>query len=262
MTTVTISTTPVRFAAGSTGSRAFGGAALAALMQASAGHAPGDTRPHSLHAHFLQPTRPDRAVELSTRVLRGSSTFTTVAAEATQDGLVVATGTASFHRPRASREHAVDVAAPGRLPDASPAAFGGPLPSESSPPRALVDLRDAGRPDAVGPDGRPVLSYWVRYRGALPTAVDQAARLAWVSDLCLTRVADLEHEGAPGLRQAASLDHAMWFHRPTDLGEWLLYELTSPAYVDELALSTGRFFDRQGRLVASVAQQSLLRRRQ
>jgi acyl-CoA thioesterase-2 len=53
----------------------------------------------------------------------------------------------------------------------------------------------------------------------------------------------------------------MWFHRPTDLRNWLVYELSSPAYIDELALSTGRFFDRSGAIVASVAQQSLLRRR-
>jgi acyl-CoA thioesterase-2 len=105
-----------------------------------------------------------------------------------------------------------------------------------------------------------VLRYWVRYRGPLCTVVDHAAALAWISDLCLTRVADLEHEASLGVRQGASLDHAMWFHRMPDLSDWLLYDVSSPAYVDELALSTGRFFDPQGSLVASVTQESLLRR--
>lgn len=116
-----------------------------------------------------------------------------------------------------------------------------------------------------GVDGRPVLRYWVRHRDMASdgrtSALDQAAALAWASDLCLTRVADVEHEDCPGVRQAASLDHAMWFHRAPTPGAWLLYEVSSPSYVAELALSVGRFFDRDGHLVASVAQESLLRRR-
>jgi acyl-CoA thioesterase-2 len=258
---VTISTgTHVRLAAGN-GPRAFGGAALAALLRAAAAHAPRAARPHSLHAHFLQPANPDTDVELSTRVLRSSRTFTTVAAEATQDGRPVATATASFHRAADSPAHGVTAALPPDSPEAAAPAVGGPLPPESAPARALVDLRDAGTPGATGPDGRPVQRYWVRHRVELLTDADRSAALAWISDLCLTRVADLEHHLSPGRRQAASLDHAMWFHRTPDLAEWLLYEVTSPSYVDELALSTGRFFDRSGRLVASVTQESLLRRR-
>lgn len=258
---MTISTgTRVRLAAGN-GSRAFGGAALAALLRAASAGSPPGSRPHSLHAHFLQPASPEEDVELSTRLLRSSRTFTTVAAEATQHGRPVATATASFHVPADSPVHGVSVELPSGSPLVAAPSVGGPLPPTSAPARVLVDLRDAGPPGAVGPDGRPVQRYWVRYRGEVLSDVDRTAALAWISDLCLTRVADLEHHGSPGRRQAASLDHSMWFHRPTDVGDWLLYEVTSPSYVDELALSTGRFFDRDGLLVASVAQESLLRRR-
>lgn len=248
----------VRLASGN-GPRAFGGAALAALVRASAADAPAGARLHSLHAHFLQAVSPEEDVELATHLLRVSRTFTTVAVEATHAGRPVATLTASFHVPRPSRTHVVDPPSPGRSPEASPPAEGGPIPDESAPSRTPVDLREADPPGATTVDGRPVLRYWVRHLGDLATPVDHVAALAWISDLCLTRVADLEHEQSSGVRQAASLDHAMWFHRPPDAGSWLLYEVTSPAYATELALTTGRFFDRHG-LIASVAQESLLRR--
>lgn len=258
---MTISTgTRVRLAAGN-GPRAFGGAALAALLAAAADHATDGARPHSLHAHFLQAAAPDVDVELATRVLRASRTFTTISAEAAQGDRLVATATASFHVPTASATHGVRVVVPAEQPESSPPAFGGPLPPQSAPSRAPVDLRQAGPAGQTGPDGRPVQRYWVRHRGDLRTATDRCAALAWISDLCLTGAVDVEHHGSPGRRQAASLDHAMWFHGAPAVGDWLLYEVTSPSYVDELALSTGRFFDRSGRLLASVAQESLLRRR-
>lgn len=252
--------TRVRLAAGN-GPRVFGGAALAALLHAAAGHAPDGARPHSLHAHFLHAASPDADVALACRVLRASRTFTTVAAEATQDGRLVATATASFHVPTPSATHGVRASTPDGAPEWAPPAFGGPLPAESAPSRVPVDLREAGPAGQVGPDGRPVQRYWVRHRGTLHSATDHCAALAWTSDLCLTRAADAEHVDSPGRRQAASLDHAMWFHRTPEPGAWLLYEVTSPSYVDELALSTGRFFDPAGRLLASVSQESLLRRR-
>lgn len=249
-----------RLAAGS-GTRAFGGAALDALLRASAMDAPLATRPHSLHAHFLQPVAPQRDVEVRTRVLRASRSFTTIAAEAIQSGVPVAAATTSFYLPRASREHEVNAPTPTWTPEESTAAHGGPLPSEKASVRDPVDLREADPRGTVGLDGRPVQRYWVRWRHPLPSGIDRAAALAWISDLCLTRVADVEHQSEPGDRQAASLDHAMWFHRATDPTDWLIYEVSSPVYVEELALSTGRFFDRDGHLVASVDQGSLLRRR-
>jgi acyl-CoA thioesterase-2 len=238
--------------------RAFGGSSLDLLLRGAHAHAPEQAKVHSLHAHFLRAAASDIDVEVSSRVLRASRSFTTVATELTQSGRPVASGTASFHLPRPSIEHTVRATMP-RSSEESAAARGGPLPCETSPSREQVDLREAD--PAIGADGRPVLRYWARWRPPLVTELDRAAALAWVSDLCLTRVADLEHEHLPGTRQAASLDHAMWFHRSTDVNEWLLYEVSSPSYVAELALSTGRFFDRHGVLVASVAQESMLRRR-
>lgn len=240
--------------------RAFGGSTLATLLRAAAGATADAGRPHSLHAHFLAPASPSLDLDLPSRVLNSSRSFTTVSVEALQLGSTVATATVAFHRPRASRTHTATTSAPSLSPGSAPPAQGGAIPAEDRPSRRDFDLRFADDGPITGPDGRPRLRYWVRYRGDLTGPVDQAVALTWISDLCLTRVADLEHEASPGARQAASLDHAAWYHRPFDLRTWLLYETSSPSYADEVALSTGRFFA-DGILVASAAQQSLLRRR-
>ncbi|MFF2846079.1 acyl-CoA thioesterase [Streptomyces sp. NPDC058001] len=244
------------------GARAFGGGTLALMMTAADRLAAPGASVHSVHASFLRPGRTDGPAHLRAVTLRASRSFTTVRVVAEQRGRAVTTATVSFHVPAASRAHAACLVTPPRSPAASPPASGGPIPAPDAPTRAGFDLRDAGAGGTVrrGDDGRPVVAYWVRARVPVEAGIRSAAALAWVSDLCLTRVADLEHEHAPGTRRAASLDHAMWFHAPVDLDGWLLYELTSPAYGDGLALSTGRFHDSTGRLVASVAQQSLLLR--
>lgn len=241
------------------GTRAFGGSTLAALLGAAAASAPEDHRPHSLHAQFLVPADPGAPSEITARALRSTPAFTTLGVDLTQDARVVATGTVSFHRGRESRQHAATAPAPTYSPDGAPAASGGAIPREDAPSRRGFDFRAADPGPVTGPDARPVLRYWVRSRRPLTTDLDQALALTWVSDLCLTRVADLEHERSAGLRIAASLDHALWFHHRFDLAEWMLYETSSPAYADGLAFSSGRFHA-GGRLVASVAQQSTLRR--
>ncbi|MCR1783672.1 thioesterase family protein [Nocardioides carbamazepini] len=239
--------------------RAFGGSTLALLLRAAAGPTDAGQRPHSLHAHFLAPASPADHLDLPVRVLSRSPSFTTVAIEAVQPRGTVATATASFHRPRPSRGHATTTTPPSSAPREARPAEGGPIPGEHRPSRRDFDLRFADTGPVPGPDGRPLLRYWVRYRADLSGPLEQAVALTWVSDLCLTRVADLEHESSPGRRQAASLDHAAWYHRPFDIRQWLLYETSSPSYADEVALSTGRFFA-DGELVATSAQQSLLRR--
>lgn len=239
--------------------RAYGGSTAAALLRAAAGATAEGQRPHSLHAHFLAPADPYAPTEVNSRLLRSSRSFTTLAVDLVQGAVVVAAGTVSFYRGRDSPAHAATAPTPWHLPSEAPPASGGPIPREDAPSRRDFDLRMADPSPVTGPDGRPVLRYWVRCREPIGSAVDQAVALTWVSDLCLTRVADLEHESSPGVRVAASLDHALWFHRPYGLEGWLLYETTSPAYADGLAFSSGRFFA-DGALVASVAQQSMLRR--
>lgn len=237
--------------------RVFGGALLAQLLMAAAGTSHGDGRPHSIRAHFLRPGEASVRVDYSAEVLRSSRRFTTTRVDAAQDGATLATATVSFHSAESSAEHTER--GPWLLggPTGAPLASGGPVPSPEAPIRAPFDFRAAPEVGRTSSDDRPVVGYWLSVRQPLAHRPGlHAAALAWASDFSLTRVADLEYEHQSGRRQAASLDHAMWFHRDVDLNGWMYYELTSPVYRDALALSTGKFFDEQGNLVATVPRRA------
>jgi acyl-CoA thioesterase II len=245
---------------GSSG-RIYGGGLLAHFIVAASATSHQGGRPHSIHAHFLRSGAPLLAVDYAAEVIRSSKRFTTTRLDASQHGALIATATVSFHSAETSREHAGGAPAAGGDPTEAPEANGGPIPPRGSSIRAPFDLRRASSVGDKSIDGRPVVGYWVRVRQPLnDVPALHAAALAWASDFALTRIADLEHEHREGGRQAASIDHAMWFHRVVDMNDWLYYELTSPIYREALALSIGRVFDRRGNLVATVTQESLLRR--
>lgn len=130
-----------------------------------------------------------------------------------------------------------------------------------APSRASLDLRRASGLRPTGSDGRPFIDYWVcgLARTSASPRYSTPARSRGPPTSASPGSPTSRTRRAPGHRQAASLDHAIWLHRRVEPGSWLLYELTSPVYRESLALSTGRFFDLDGRLVASVAQESLLR---
>jgi acyl-CoA thioesterase-2 len=237
----------------------FGGGLLAQALMAAARTAHSDGRPHSLHASFIRTGDPRSTVDYAAEILRASRRFTTTRVDASQSGVLLASATVSFHSPEVSAEHGGRRSLPSG-PDAELGpASGGPTPRPTDPARAPFDLRQCAV--TVSEAGRPVLGYWLRAREDLDHRPGlHAAALVWASDFVLTRVADVEHESSPGRRRAASLDLAVWFHRDVDLNAWLFYELSSPVYRDALALSQGTFWDTRGELVATVVQESLLRR--
>ena len=242
--------------------RVFGGSLLAHLTMTAAGAAHQPSRPHSLHAHFLTQGTVAEEISYNSVALRRTPRFTTFRTDAVQAGTLLATATVSFHSDEVTTGHGPQMPKVDLPPERCRPASGGPIPPPDAPIRVPYDFRHADGLSPATRYGRPVVGYWLRAREKLgPDPALNAAALAWASDFALTRVADLEHESEPGNRRAASLDHAMWFHRPVCADEWLLYELTSPVYQDALALSTGRFFDLDGNLVATVVQESLLRRR-
>jgi acyl-CoA thioesterase-2 len=242
--------------------RVFGGQMLAqGLMAAAADLNPaGPGRTHSLHAQFLRAALPTTEIRYCTTPLRRSTRFATTRVDLTQAADMVATLSVSAHRGEVTPSHSASPPTVVGSPEDAPLASGSPIPSVDSPIRHPFDLRAARLQGIQGSDGRPQVGWWVRLREPLPNAVANAAALAWASDFALTHVADVEHEHLPGERQAASLDHAMWFHRLVDLSRWHLYVLTSPVYQRGLALSSGQFYNQDGLLVATVVQESLLRR--
>jgi acyl-CoA thioesterase II len=239
--------------------RIYGGQLLAQASMAAHGSAGSTWRPHSVSAHFLRAGVPSEAVRYRMQVLHRSRHFQTTRVDAEQQHGIVATVVLSTHHPRQTAGHqASPPLLKAGLPDDMPPAAGGPIPDPDAPIRRPFELRHASLVDGQGDDGRPRFAMWVRLRRGLADPAGNAAALIWLSDFALTRIADLEHENRPGARRAASLHHAMWLHRPTDLADWHVYVVTSPAYCDGLALSSGHVFRQSGELVASVSQESML----
>jgi acyl-CoA thioesterase-2 len=241
--------------------RIFGGQMLAqGLMAAVAGRKASPQQSYSLLAHFLNPGTADQAIKLRSTSLRQSARFRTTRVDLTQASTMLATLTVSTHDDEPSPSHHPTPPAVLGSPDTAEPARGIRFPTIDAPIRQPFDLRGANLRNNSGSDGRPRVAVWLRLRQPIADPAVHAAALVWASDFALTRTADIEHEHRLGTRQAASLDHAMWIHRAVDLSRWHLYVLTSPIYRAGLALSCGQIFTDDGELIASVAQQSLLRR--
>ncbi len=252
--------------------RVFGGQVLAQALVAAERTVAG-REPHSLHAYFLLGGDPHEPILFEVERLRDGRSFTTRRVVARQRGEAIFAMVASFHE----QEPGFDHAAPP--PDAPP-------PEACPEPRQVLEIlegptryRMKGMLDTTWPiDFRPtdLTRYlpgvarkpgnvvWTRIGEPLPAdpAIHRAA-LLYLSDMTLLDAA----LGAHGMSvydhriQIASLDHALWFHRPARADEWLLYVQDSPNAVAATALVRGLLYTREGVLVASVAQEGLMRRR-
>jgi len=250
--------------------RVFGGEVLAQALIAAGRTVPDQRLLHSLHAYFLLPGRPDTPMVYDVEAVRDGGSFSSRRVVARQGGRVIFYLSSSFHASEDGFAH-VDPA-----PDGVPGPEDCPTLSEvmwraSGIPRAnwenewgVLDVRFAGdsRPGGSIDDPRhPAHArVWLRIDGELPAVerIHQAA-LAYASDLTLLAASTVPHGVLVGVTvQAASLDHAMWFHRPFRADQWLLYDQISPSASRGLGLSTGRLFQ-NGVLVATVAQEGLLR---
>jgi len=255
--------------------RVFGGQVIAqALVAAQTTVA--DRAPHSLHAYFMLGGDPQAPIRYDVERLRDGRSFATRRVVARQHGEAIFALSASFQVDEAGLEHAIAMP-PAPDPDTLPdpltltAALGEALrrPIESFLDRIRpIEVRQIA-PETRGPlppgaTREPRQAEWIRIAGALPDdpALHRAA-LAYLSDLSLIQTVLATHGQhlLDGRFQVASLDHALWFHRPAKANEWLLYVQDSPSAQGARGLTHGSLFDRAGRLVASVAQEGLVRPR-
>ncbi len=251
--------------------RVFGGQVICqALIAASRTVDP--ARPaHSLHAYFLRPGDPSAPIVYDVDRIRDGKSFTTRRVVAIQHGEPTFSMSVSFHGDEPGLVHQTKMPAvppPEALPDRAAMRAGltehAPLHvvrflSDEQPIefRFLDPARLAGR-DPL----EPAQGLWLRTAGPLPDdpAVHRCA-LAFASDLTLLDTALFPH-GRTVLDsdlQSASLDHAMWFHRPFRADDWLLYVQESTVAAGARGFSRGQVFSRDGALVASVAQEGLIR---
>jgi acyl-CoA thioesterase II len=250
--------------------RVFGGQVAGQALVAAGRTVPEDRPVHSLHAYFIRPGDPAVPLVYTVDRVRDGRSFTTRRVTAIQHGKAIFTLSASFHQPEQGLEHAMPmpaVPAPEELrPNAEriAEALGSPLPADllDSP----IDLRSVG-PLAVEVDRDPSLYtgsnlVWLRVTERLPDdPLLHVCLMTYASDLTVLESVLLEHgvSWIDGRVAAASLDHAMWFHRPFRADQWLLYAQESPVAAGGRGLARGEVFTAEGELVVSVVQEGLIR---
>jgi len=251
----------------------FGGQVLGQALSAAAQTVPPERQVHSLHAYFLRTGDVSRGIIYDVDRIRDGRSFTTRRVVAIQRGRAIFNLAASFQVSEPGFDHQDE------MPEVAPPEE---LPSTPERMRCLADriperIRlwlTAERPIETRPadarelmdhsPGPPRRAVWFRAAGTLPA--DPALHrylLAYASDFHLLATAMYPH-GVSWLMpsmQVASLDHAMWFHRPFRLDDWFLYAMDSPSSSGARGLVRGRFFTRDGCLVASVMQEGLMRHR-
>jgi acyl-CoA thioesterase II len=254
--------------------RVYGGLVLGQALVAAALTVDKSRPIHSLHGYFLLAGDPEREIVYDVERIRDGGSFTTRRVRAVQHGRAIFSMSASFHRPEAGFEHQ------SPMPEVPP-------PEELPNVRDLMDAATADLPEAMR-------AYWrrerpidvrivdaSRYVSREPRAASQAiwlrtngplddnqyihqAVLAYASDFTLLDTALVAHGKLlfDADIQLASLDHAMWFHRPFRADDWLLYTQDSPIASGARAYCRGAVFDRHGRFVASTVQEGLMRPRE
>ena len=255
--------------------RVFGGQ-VAGQALVAAGRTVATGRPvHSLHAYFLRPGRPGVPIVYQVERVRDGRSFTTRRVVAVQEGRTIFHLTASFHQPEPGIEHQVrmpDVPGPERLPRLADEVRGhsGALPEALArmARRMPFDIRYVERLRWTAEEvaaAEPRSAVWMRAVGPLgDDPLVHTCALTYASDMMLLDAVRVPVEPLWGTRgfDMASLDHAMWFHRPIRADAWFLYQQESPVATGGRGLARGQIYDRDGVLLVSVMQEGLFRLRE
>ena len=239
---------------GQTG-RLYGGQIMAQALMACGCTVDSDRLPHSLHGYFLRPGDPDVPVLFTVDRIRDGRTFTTRRVVAIQHGEAIFNLSASFQKAEAGLDHQIE--APALVP-----------PQESRIPDGLrdkaflawnVEFKEKLKNQPMS----PLQHNWFRANGEIESddPLLHLALLVYQSDDSLLSTARLPHLGKFEREhlQRASLDHTMWFHEPVRVDQWLLYALDAPRAGAARGFNRGLIYTAEGRLVASTAQEGLMR---
>ncbi len=250
------------------GPRVFGGQVLAQALRACAATVAVERLPHSLHGYFLRPGDSRMPILYEVDRIRDGGSFTTRRVRGIQKGEPIFSMSASFQVAEQGLAHEFampDWPAPEQLEDDVVVAERLRGKDPNVMPWATRERPFESR--SVYPVGTPqpeapIKPGWYRLRSPAPDEpVLHCCLLAYASDMGLMSTSLVPHMAHTPRSHiiGASLDHAMWFHRPLRADEWFLYDRDSPAAAAARGFNRGSFYDRQGRLLASAAQESLIR---
>ncbi len=250
--------------------RVFGGQVAAQALVAAGRTVDADRHVHSLHAYFLRPGDPTIPIVFEVDRIRDGHSFTTRRVVAIQHGKAIFNLQTSFQIIETGPDHSAEMPAvpgPDELPtyreriESSLDRFG-PQTTEWLIRERPIESRPVDDPHWIKPAPRPpAQDVWIRANGALPDdPLVHACVVAYASDLTLLDTATLPHAiGYDGNFMMASLDHAMWFHRPFRADQWLLYHQLSPSASGARGLALGHVFREDGDIVVTVMQEGLIR---
>lgn len=236
--------------------RLFGGQIIAQALVAAIKTVPDDRLPHSLHAYFLRPGDPSVPALFEVERIRDGKSFTTRRIVVVQNGKPIFNMDASFQVEEEGLTHQLE------MEDLSP-------PDESTiveglKQRPFLSWREDHKRLLVEIPQEPIQHIWTKANGIAPLDPRfNLALLAYQSDDALLGTSRMPHRGSFERQdmQVASLDHSIWFHRQVDVGDWLLYTLTSPAAAGARGYTQGTIHTADGQLVASCMQEGLIRLR-
>lgn len=242
------------------GNRVFGGQVAAQAIRAAVATVDPDRWPHSLHAYFIRPGRPGVPILFDVERTRDGRSFATRRVVARQDEVVIFEMSTSLHVAERAVDYQMPLPAGVPGPDAASTRVSF-IPDEAQD-RLPVDMRELG---AAEPDDdgwfASTRRVWMKVKRTIPDdPLLHVCVLTFLSDMGAVMGARAPVPGQPiGRLMAASLDHAVWFHRPIRADEWFFYDLHAVSNAGARGLARGTMHAVDGTLGASVAQEALLR---
>jgi len=254
--------------------RVYGGQVLSQALLSASRTVPDDRQPHSLHSYFMRPGDLDHPIIFMVERLRDGKSFNTRRVSAMQHGEVILNLAASFQVAEEGLSHQSEMPAVPppeqcltrkELAEKYRDSMSAEMLARFSRPFA-IDLRQVEPENFLRPDKRPPQrSVWLKLNAELPDNYPWHAHiLAYASDMTILETSLRPHAMSlfSNKLQVASLDHAMWFHRPFRADEWLLYVQDSPSSAAGRGFSRGSIYRQNGELAISVAQEGLIRVRE
>ena len=250
----------------------FGGQVLAQGLYAMSQTVPQDRIAHSLHSYFILPGDLSKPIRYEVEYVRDGGSFSTRRVKAMQDGEVIFFMGGSFQEREEGYKHQIkmpEVPQPENLKSWNETYLG----IKDSLPNSLKKFLVVDRPISFKPaveenlleqkDREPYQNIWFRIKGETENnPLENRAILAYISDYNLLFTALRPHASKANMGNTimATIDHAMWFYQDTDINDWFLYALDSPGAGGGRGFTRGNIFNRKGELIASVAQEGLIRK--